>query len=112
MEIIRPDYQYSALVVYSLCGVELVFRLPQHYGNYPPVVAASDIDIHDHHLYQGSLSLLRYLPLVENELSIKFRGLLYLALLNASCTQASAAAISFSCIQQKWLFRLLAESVP
>ncbi|MGM8228378.1 hypothetical protein ACSV5M_17485 [Cellvibrio sp. ARAG 10.3] len=73
MEIIRPDYQYSPLVVYSLGGVELVFRLPQHYGNYPPVVAASDINIHDHDLYQGCLPLLRYLPLIENSWMYRFK---------------------------------------
>lgn len=73
MEIIRPDYQHFPLVAYSLGGVELVFRLPQHYGDYPPVVAASDIDIHDHDLYQGSLSLLRYLLLIENSWMYRFK---------------------------------------
>ena len=72
-QILSPDYQNSPLIVYSLDGVELVLRLPQHDGDYTPRLAASDLDILDHKLYeQGRQVSYHYLMLIENSWTYRF----------------------------------------
>jgi hypothetical protein len=73
-EILSPSYQHAALVTYDINGAELVLRLPQHNGDYEPLLLGRNIDLSDIALYQDGGPPLNYyyLTLIENSWTYRF----------------------------------------